>query len=162
MVMPMGVAFSSDHDSVFVDLIPFWTILFVVVWAIWNVRRDSRDEKLVDQSLSWTEAQGVVVSSKVAWAHVEVTYEYFVGTARYTGSYQLNLPPGPPDRFGRTAEAMMSEAQQDIAEFPVGLDVIVRFNPSKPDQSVFYCRGKVGSNEVEQKSARPPEFVTLD
>ena len=60
-------------NSGMVYLISLWPLVFVGTWAIWNIMGDSRNEKPVERSLDWPEAQGRVVSSKVVWAHVEVT-----------------------------------------------------------------------------------------
>jgi uncharacterized protein DUF3592 len=126
-----------------VYLVPLWTLLFVGIWAIWNMVRDSRDEKLLEHSLAWPETQGRVMSSRVVWAHVEVKYEYSISSGRYTGKYKMNLPPGPPDRRGRTGTRMMAEARQDIADFPPGANVVIRYNPQQPQKSVLYCKGEV-------------------
>lgn len=123
--------------------LPLWPLIFMGIWAIWNMARDSRDEKLVGRSLAWPEAQGRVVISKVAWAHVEVTYEYSISSGRYTGKYEMNLPVGPPDRYGQTATRMNTEAKQDITDFPPGANVIVRYNPQQPNESVLYCKGEI-------------------
>lgn len=150
---------ASNPDLVY--LIPLWPLAFVGIWAIWNIVRDSRNEKLVEHSLAWPEAQGKVVSSKVAWAHVEVTYEYSISSGRYMGKYKMNLPVGAPDKYGRTATQMNEEAKQDIADFPAGADVIIRYNPQKPDQSVLYCRGEISRDGTGQSSGVPPKFFTL-
>jgi hypothetical protein len=81
------------------------------------MRRDSRNEKLVEHSLAWPEVHGKVVSSKVAWAHVEVNYEYSISSGLYTGKYKINLSVGAPDRYGQTATRMTEEAKQNIADF---------------------------------------------
>jgi hypothetical protein len=143
-----------------VYLIPLWPLLFVIVWAIWNMTRDSRDEKLIERSIDWPEAQGTVVSSRVVWAHVEVMYEYSISSGRFTGKYKMNLPPGPPDKFGRTATRMNEEARVDIADFPPGTNVIIRYNPQQPSQSVLYCTGQICRDEAVQSSGSPPKFFT--
>ena len=100
--------------------VPLWPIISTIIWAVWNSVRDSRDEKLVERSLAWPEVQGKVVSSKVVWAHVEVIYEYSISSGCYRGKYKMNLPPGPPDQWGRTAKRMNDESKQNIADFPTG------------------------------------------
>lgn len=142
------------------SLLPLWPILFVVIWAIWNAERDSRDEKLMERSLTWPEVQGIVVSSKVVWAHVEVKYEYSISDGRYTGKYKINLPPGPPDRYARTATRVNAEAGQDIAEFPRDAKVIIRYNPQRPNQSVLYCKGEIDRNSTN-RVVIPPKLFTL-
>lgn len=156
------VVFSRTTIPNFVYLIPLWPLAFVGVWAIWNMRRDSRNEKLVEHSLAWREVQGRVVSSKVAWAHVEVKYEYSISSGRYMGKYKLNLSVGAPDRDGQTAARMSEEAKQNIAEFPTGADVIIRYNPQQPNQSVLYCRAEISRNGNGQSSAIPPKLFTLN
>ena len=150
---------ASNPDIVY--LVPLWTLLFVGIWAIWNTVRDSRDEKLVERSLTWPETQGRVMSSRVVWAHVEVKYEYSISSGRYTGKYKMNLPPGPPDKRGRTATRMITEAQQDIGDFPSGANVVIRYNPQQPQQSVLYCRGEISRDDTGRSPSIPPEFITL-
>ena len=144
------------------NLLPLWPILFTVIWAIWNATRDSRDEKLVERSLAWPEAQGIVVSSRVVWAHVEVKYEYVVSSGRYTGKYKMNLPPSPPDKYARTVTRANAEAKLDIAEYPPDSKVIVRYNPQRPSQSVLYCKGEVDRNSANQAVVTPPKLFTLN
>ncbi len=144
-----------------VDLIPLWPLAFVGIWAIWNIARDSRDEKLVERSLGWPEAQGIVVASRVVWAHVEVTHEYLVGSVRYKGSYKLNLPVGAPDRYARTAIRMNNEAKADLADYPPDAKVIIRYNPKNPKESVLYCRGEINKDKTSESTGETPTFITL-
>jgi hypothetical protein len=155
----MVISMASTPNLVY--FIPLWPLAFVGVWAIWNMRRDSRNEKLVEHSLAWPEVHGKVVSSKVAWAHVEVNYEYSISSGRYTGKYKINLSVGAPDRYGQTAIRMTEEAKQNIADFPTGADVIIRYNPQQPDQSVLYCRGEINRDGTGQRSAIPPKLFPL-
>jgi hypothetical protein len=161
MTSMTDIAIALFNTPNFVYLIPLWPLAFVGVWAIWNMRRDGRNEKLVEQSLAWPEVHGKVVSSRVAWAHVEVKYEYSISSGRYTGKYKINPPVGAPDRYGQTARRMTEEAKQDIADFPTGADVIVRYNPQQPDQSVPYCKGEISRDGAGQSSAIPPKLFTV-
>src|SRR5207245_2234852 len=101
-----------------------------------------RDEKLMERSLGWPEAQGFVVASTVVWAHVEVRYEYLIKDGRYSGKYKMNLPVGPPDHYARTATRMNNDAKADLADYPPDAPVIIRYNPKNPKESVLYCRGE--------------------
>jgi hypothetical protein len=150
------ISLASTPNLVY--LISLWPLAFVGVWAIWNMRRDSRNEELVEQSRTWPEVHGSVVSCKVAWAHVEVKYEYSISSGRYMGKYKINLPVGAPDRYGQTATRMSDEAKQYIADFPTGADVIIRYNPQQPDQSVLYCRGEINRDGSGQSSAIPLSY----
>jgi len=161
MTSMTDTAIPLSNSPNFVYLIPLWPLAFAGFWAIWNMRRDSRNEKLMERSLAWPEVQGRVVSSKIAWAHVEVKYEYSIPSGRYMGKYKINLPAGVPDRYGQTATRMTEEAKQDIADFPTGADVIIRYNPQQPDQSVLYCKGEIGREGIHQGSAVPPKLFTL-
>ena len=142
-------------------LIPLWPLVFVGVWAIWNMARDSRDEKLIERSIDWPEADGRVITSRVVWAHVEVRYEYSISSGRFTGKYKMNLPPGAPDRYGRTATRMNEEAKGDIGDFPPGANDVIRYNPQQPSQSVLYCSGQISRDKTVQSSSTPPKFFTL-
>src|SRR5689334_2656621 len=144
-----------------VDLIPLWPLAFVLIWAIWNIARDSRDEKLVERSLGWPEAQAIVVASSVVWAHVEVKYEYLVKGTRYSGTYKMNLPVGPPDRYARTATRVSNEAKADLADYPPDTRVIIRYNPKDPKQSVLYCLGEINKDKPSEDVGETPKFITL-
>jgi Protein of unknown function (DUF3592) len=155
------IAISLFNTPNFVYLIPLWPLVFIGVWAIWNMVRDSRNEKLVEHSLAWPEVHGKVVSSKVAWAHVEVKYEYSISSGQYTGKYKINLSVGAPDRYGQTATRMNQEAKQDIADFPTGADVIIRYNPQQPAQSVLYWRSGISGDGTGRSSGIPLKLFTL-
>jgi hypothetical protein len=144
----------------YVFLICLWPVAFLVIWAVWNSFRDSRDEKLVLRSLEWPEVQGKVISARVAWAHVEVCYEYEVQGIRYTGKYDMSLTSVVPDKYARGATQLNNEASEDIAHFPPGQTAIIRYNPLGPEESVFYCSG--GSSTAKAAEADiTPEFHTL-
>lgn len=132
-----------------------WPIWFVIVWAIWNSRRTERDAKLVERSLAWPEAQGIVITSKVVWAHVEVAYEYHALGATYTGKYEMGLEPVAPGGLSGMG-AYNREARQGLNQYPSGVSLIIRYNPLNPSESVLYCRAPSGSSEISRSdSARP-------
>jgi hypothetical protein len=145
----------------FLYVLPLWPLLFMAIWAIWNMARDSRDAKLVQRSLAWPEAQGKVLTSKIVWAHVAVSYEYSISSGRYTGTYQRNLPVVAPDKYGQGAAAVNSEARQDLAEFPPGANVIIRYNPERPGESVLYCKGEIQPDHSARSSSAPPELFSV-
>jgi len=146
-------------DSPVIYLIVLWPLLFAAIWAIWNMMRDSRKEKKALRSTDWPEVQGKVQSSKIVWGHYEVTYEYAVNTKSYSGSYEINLSPAVPDRFARGATKMLAEAKQDLADFPVGSSVIVKFNPMDPQQSVLLCRDRAADAKSHENSSSRPKFL---
>ena len=142
-------------------LLPVWPLIFMGIWAIWNMARDSRDAKLVQRSLAWPEAQGWVLTSKIVWAHVAVTYEFSIPSGRYTGKYERNLPVVAPDKYAQGAAAVNSEAKQDIAEFPPGANVIIRYNPQQPNESVLYCKGEIQPHNSGRSCSVSPEVSTV-
>jgi hypothetical protein len=148
-----------DNDSPYWPLLGLWPIGFVVIWAIWNTVRQDRDVALVEKSLNWPEVQGTVTSCKVKWVHVEVGYEYVAEGKYRKGVYKSSLSPAIPDHFARGAAQMTAESKQDIAEFPTGTKIIIRYNPAKPGQSVFYCRGNV--NHDSSQNSNTPKFEVL-
>ncbi len=154
------IALTND-PAIFYVFAALWPVIFAGIWAIWNMVRDSRDERLVERSLAWPEAQGKVVTSKVVWSHVEVRYEYSISSGRYQGRFKINLPVGAPDRYGQTAARMNGEALQDMADFPPGANVIVRYDPQKLEQSVLYCRGEISRDVFAKGSGALPKFFTL-
>jgi hypothetical protein len=145
-----------------VYLIALWPIAFMVIWAIWNMMRDSLDEKRVLRAKDWPETQGIVASSRVAWAHVEVSYEYWIASGSYKGRYKLSLQPVAPDHYGRGAARMNAEASEDLSEYPPGTKVIVRYNPQRPQESVLYCKGNIAAGAPDGTSGITPEFIVLN
>lgn len=150
---------TAVNPSIF--LVCFWPFAFMVGWALWNSLRDSRDEKLVLRSLEWPEVNGSVTESRVAWAHVEVSYEYTVQGRHFTGQYNLSLTPVVPDRYGVGARQINSEAANDISQFPVGRKLIIRYNPLNLKESVFCCVGDT-TGEKTPGSTGGPQFSTID
>lgn len=120
-------------------LLPFWPIYFVVIWAVWNSLREDKDQKKLLRSLEWPEIEGRVTGNEVVWAHVRVTYEYSVAAISYKSRYDINLNPVAPDRNGAGARRLNAEAQDALTDFPIGTRVVVRYNPSHPEESVLYC-----------------------
>lgn len=121
--------------------------------------RDSRQEKTALRSTDWPEVQGKVQSSKILWGHYEVTYEYVVNGKSHSGSYEINLSPAVPDRFARGARKMLEEAKQDLADFPVGSNVIIKFNPQDPQQSILLCRDTAADAKPHENSSSSPKFL---
>jgi hypothetical protein len=134
-------------------LIALWPVGFALVWAIWNVMRGSRDEKQVLKSLDWPETQGMVTSTEVVWAHVEITYEYSVAGTKYTGKYEISLPPVAPDRTATGAARLNAAAKQEMADYPQGASLIIRYNPKNPAESVLFCQaGKIHDGTASEKN----------
>ena len=98
--------------SPYIFLVCLWPLAFVVIWAIWNSIRDSGNEKLQLRSLDRPETKGRVLSSEVVWAHVSVTYDYFVDGRRYKREYKISLTPRAPSRYGAGTIALAKEANQ--------------------------------------------------
>jgi Protein of unknown function (DUF3592) len=138
-------------------LVVLWPIAFTVMWAIGNMARDSKDEKLLERSLTWPETQGVVISSRIVWGHLEVKYEYSLPSGNYVGKYKLNLSPAPPGGFSQAAARTAREAKQLIQEYPNGTDVIVRYAPQRPGDSVLYCK-VIPTRASDQAWETPPRF----
>src|SRR5260370_8465505 len=132
------IALTND-PAIFYVFAALWPVIFAGIWAIWNMVRDSRDERLVERSLACPESQVKDTTTKVVWSHVEVRYEYSISSGRYQGRFKINLPVGAPDRYGQTAARMNGEALQDMAVFPPGANAILRYDPHKPYQCPVYC-----------------------
>ena len=141
----------------YIFLVCLWPLGFVLIWAIWNALRDSRDEKLLLRSIDWPETKGRVLSSEVVWAHVNVVYDYFVDGKRHVGEYKISLSPVAPDRWGRGAASVSQEATKEVAAFPAGTGVTIRYNPARAEESVLYC-----SDEPISSPAATPEFRLLE
>ena len=147
-----------SKDSPAIYFIGLWPIFFVAIWAVWNILRDSRQEKEALRAAKWPEAQGKVLGAKAVWGHFEVAYEYVVGNRFYKGTHILNLKPAVPDQYARGARAMISEIRQDQNDYPVGAPIIVRYNPRNPQESILLCRAEVTKAADEEKT---PEFTTI-
>jgi hypothetical protein len=121
--------------------------------------RDSRQEKAALRAANWPELQGKVTTSKAVWGHYEVTYEYIMNATLYSGTHVINLSPVGPDHTAQGASRLAAEAKEDLSDFPPGLDVIIKYNPQDPAQSILLCRGRVAETKTRQQE--PPEFFTL-
>ena len=148
-----------NGNSPAIYLFALWPLFFVVIWAIWNMMRDTRQEKVALRSTDWPEVQGKVQSSKIVWGHYEVTYEYAVNGKSYSGRYEINLSPAVPDRFARGATKMIAEAKQDLADFPVGSNVTIKFNPQDPQQSILLCRDETADTKPYEECSSGPKFL---
>jgi uncharacterized protein DUF3592 len=155
---------NSSHP--YIIFVATWPLWIFTAWVLWNMRRDSRDEKLIVGSLDWPESQGKVLESAVAWAHVEVSYEYHADGVRYRGSYQINLSPILATSIGTGATTSMArqhnrEVSEAYREFYPGKDIVVRYNPRKPSESVFYRVGEVSVSSQKQSNSTAPKFLVL-
>lgn len=150
----------SRESSPYWILIALWPIGFVIVWAIWNFVRDRRDEKQVEKSLDWPESPGIVTSTQVAWAHIEVCYEYRVAGTTYTGKYEMSMSPVAPDHSGSGAARLNAEAKQDMADYPTGASLTIRYNPRNHAESVLFCRADRSHNEPDNGEPAP-KFSTI-
>ena len=81
------------HEAVnpAIYLIGFWPLALLIIWAVWNSVRDSKNEVAGVKSIEWPETMGIVSSSQVVWAHVEVEFKYSVNSKEYIGKYKESL-----------------------------------------------------------------------
>ncbi len=86
----------QPDDPGWLYFVPLWPLGFVLIWALWNMVRDTQDEKKVERSVNWPEVQGEVISSKMVWGHVEIRYEYWLFAEKYEGAYKISLHPVVP------------------------------------------------------------------
>ncbi len=95
----------------------------------------SRTRRLGQAALSWPLATGVVKSSEISEYKTKggrqfmasVTYDYTVDGSTYSGNRL---------RFGHYAGAKAA-AEADVAKYPVGAPVEVRYDPQTPQTSVL-------------------------
>lgn len=134
-----------------------------LLWALWIRSDESEGEKRLERSVNWPEAQGRVLGSRLVWSHVEIMYEYWVFAERYESVYKIRLGPVLISSVGLTgvmeARRLNREAKRNMADFPVGSKVIVRYNRSNPFESVLYCKGEVRPPAEGPKIE--PHFLTL-
>ena len=143
-------------------LIPFWPIYSVLVWAVWNSLRETKDQKKLLTSLQWPETQGRVTGNEVVWAHVRVTYEYSVAGITYCGRYDISLAPVVPGRSVTAVKTLNAEAQDALTKFPIGTRVVVRYNPARPEESVLYCSAGPIPAQNNSGPMNAPTFVSLN
>ncbi len=139
--------------SPWILLICLWPVALLLIWLIINSHRDNRDAELVIRSLDWPETQGRVVGSEVVWGHVSVKYEYSVESRCFEGNYNISMTPRAPDRYGRGAAAFSEEALDAMDDYPAGSDVVIRYNPKRPQQSVLFRGGKISPSNEERVSS---------
>ena len=155
----------NPEDPGWLYFVPLWPLGIFAIWALWNMLRDSRDEKSMKRSLQWPEAQGRIISSKMVWGHVEIAYEYWVFAERFQGLYKINLRPVIPGGTAmdslRAAKQLGVEGKENMAQYPAGTKVIVKYNREKKEESVLYCKGEVGPPDTEGPKVEA-HFVTLE
>jgi hypothetical protein len=145
-----------------VYLICLWPLALLIAWAISNAIRDTKNERATLKSLNWPETRGHVVSSKVVWGHVSVSYNYTVETREYAGRYKMNLPPRIPNKDGGdNGREFLAEAKQAVNDYPVGSKLLIRYNPARPQESVIYCSDE-DLPEADRTDSSTPMFHSLD
>lgn len=87
-----------------------------------------------------------MTSNVQVWSHAEVEYEYSVSNGRYTGMYKIDLYK--QSRFNSPAESA-KEIAECLASFPPGSNILVRYNPKKPAQSILHCGSEIGQEMAE-------------
>lgn len=142
--MGFGASFIAFFRS---DVIPYVMVLLVFgsftgIWLSWNAARETRLNKLLERSLSWPEVPGVVLDSKVRWAHVATNYEYTAAGLRYVGLHETSLSLQYPTPSLVGARRFQRESRQVMAEFSPGTKLVIRYNPLNHSESVLFCRAE--------------------
>jgi Protein of unknown function (DUF3592) len=133
-----------------------WLGLLAALFGVWHVtyhRREATDQKAIERSLAWPETQGKVTATRWMGNYVEVFYEYSVAIGTLSGKYQENLPmtiTDTPHKSYSRASHSKDEANRILADYPIGQEVVIRYDPEAPSESVMFCRGAVSS--ATQKS----------
>jgi len=155
----------GPEDPGWLYFVPLWPLGVFLLWALWNIARDSWDEKRMERGMEWPEVQGHVTASKMVWGHVEIRYEYWLFAKRYEGVHKISLKPVVMGGMGweslRSAAALGNEGKGYMADFPMNAKVIVRYNKEKPEESVLFCAGEVGPPRANEPKVEA-HFVTLD
>ena len=84
--------------------------------------------------------------------------------SRCLGSYQINLSPIIPSSVGNGATSATQynkESGEALREFYPGKSIVVRYNPKKPSESVFYCSGEVSTSTQPQTGGAAPNLVVI-
>jgi Protein of unknown function (DUF3592) len=133
-----------------------WLGLLAVLFGVWYMtfhRREATDQKAIERSLTWPETQGKVTATRWMGNYVEVFYEYSVAIGTLSGRYRENLPmtiTDTPHKSYSRASYAKDEANRILADYPIGQELVIRYNPETPSESVMFCRGAVVS--ATQKS----------
>ena len=99
----------------------------------------------------WPVAQGTVLESRVAqyragqggWRYrPRITYRYWVGGQAYTN----DLLAFGAHALSEGGVAAQQKAHVTVERYPVGRQVVVRFNPKRPVQSVLEVRSVVSKS----------------
>jgi len=128
------------------------------IYALWCNEIESRNARKMERSAGWPQAQGVVKQTIVKAMSVRVTYEYVAQGHVYADTYKIAFPQAMVVRWSSQVKALGDKVKKEVADFPQGQHVIVRYNPQDPAESVFYCRGELPAGEATGKQAGPPHF----
>lgn len=131
---------SIVNDNNIAVLVPFCLIgLWFGIWGIWKLVRTRQKSTLLERSLRWDEVQGIVKSTAVVWAHVEIIYAYETPEGQFEGNEEISLPM-VPFRGLAAAQKLNDAAKSVMTDFPPGQAVVVRYNPQKSSESVFLAK----------------------
>jgi hypothetical protein len=135
----------------------------VLIWAVWNMARCGQDEKKVESSALGPRVQGKVIRTKRARRD---SLRALALRGKVSGHIPNQLAPRSSrrERHGKLEECseVGAEGREDINQYPIGAKVIIRYNRSKPKESVLYCMGEVGPHDSSGSNVEPPHSVTLE
>lgn len=162
------IAPEFEFAAVLIAIVPAAIIIAIVYTWRWRYRRNLRD-----RAQSWPAADATVITSYELdenagvfsrnvfsggdenatyyplWA-TAIRYAYYVDNDAYSGTYFL---PGATDD-GHIAAA--------VGRTWVGKTIVVRYNPDKPEESVFLEKdGAPGPSRVSRQLADEPQLTTL-
>ena len=109
-----------------------------------------RQKKRAAASLAWPEAQGTVVSSRVAVGESAFNSDEEGGSqpmysAEVSYTYQVDGVLYTSDRIafaGKSSYSKPKKAEEEIARYPEGMRLPVFYNPGKAEESVLVRSAK--------------------
>jgi|YNPMSStandDraft_1061717.scaffolds.fasta_scaffold25021_2 hypothetical protein len=122
----------SNFDPVVLSVLVF--LVFISPGLLFLFYGLSQRKKII-QSQAWSNTTGIISSRKIDtdyynhWFYPSVTYSYEVNGRSFVHS---RIRFGSPIRFRRK-----QDAEDYLANFPIGKKVLVYYNPERPQDSVL-------------------------
>lgn len=135
------------------------------LYALWSYSLEDRNARRMERSAGWPQVQGVVKQASAGGMSVKVDYEYVAEGHVFSGQYSITFPEAMVIGRGwnnvARARALGDRVRKELADFPAGQTVILRYNPQDPSESVLLCRGELQREDSNEKTVEPPHFSVI-
>ena len=129
------------------------------IYALWSNELEGQRLRKMERSANWPFVQGVVKETVVKGMSVRVIYEYLAQGHVYKDTDKITFPQAMVVRW--QAQALGSKVKKEIADYPPGQHVVIRYNPQEPGESVLYYRGELHKGDSSGNTGAPPQFALL-